>query len=90
VQVIDQIPPGRGGYLTWKVIEESLRARAAESGWTRKEAAGLLEQLREEGLVARMTRMRGQSEQQIGELVREHPAVQRALQAGDTPVGAAP
>ncbi|MHB8571682.1 MAG: NYN domain-containing protein [Candidatus Dormibacteria bacterium] len=90
IQCLDGITPGRGGFVTWKVMEETLRARASEMGWTRKEASGLLDSLREEGVVLRTTRMRGQTEQQIGELVREHPAVRYALGKGAAEVDPVP
>ncbi|HEV3231379.1 MAG TPA: NYN domain-containing protein, partial [Candidatus Dormibacteraeota bacterium] len=72
---IHVMPPGRTGYTTMKTIEETLRSRAGQLGYTRKEVPARLARLEGMGIFKRETKARGSGTVDVGELNLDHPTV---------------
>ncbi|MHB8507450.1 MAG: NYN domain-containing protein [Candidatus Dormibacteria bacterium] len=75
IREIFSMPPGRSGYTTIKTIEETLRSKAGQMGWTRKEVPTRLERLETMGLFKRDRRNRGTGEVETGELLLDDPRI---------------
>jgi uncharacterized LabA/DUF88 family protein len=89
IREIRSMPPGRSGYTTIKTIEETLRSRAGQLGYTRKEVPQRLERLEAMGIFRRQSRQRGSGSVDVGELNLDHPAVRELTQGMPQPAAPA-